>query len=112
MILVWKDAAMPNVSVTSAGFQKNFGRYREAPIREAARSPITTSITFDAAVKSFNLKDRQKCRAIPADVSAEKCDTSLMRYRYDSCCATVSTARSTPARPFCPGLLSRWKALK
>ncbi len=26
---------MPNVSVTSAEFQKNFGRYREAAIREA-----------------------------------------------------------------------------
>ncbi len=26
---------MPNVSVTSADFQKNFGRYREAAIREA-----------------------------------------------------------------------------
>ena len=26
---------MPNVSVTSAEFQKNFGRYRETAIREA-----------------------------------------------------------------------------
>jgi prevent-host-death family protein len=26
---------MPNVKVTSAEFQKNFGRYREAAIREA-----------------------------------------------------------------------------
>jgi prevent-host-death family protein len=28
---------MPNVSITSAEFQKNFGRYREAAIRE----PVT-----------------------------------------------------------------------
>jgi len=34
-ILRLGGAAMPNVSVTSAEFQKNFGRYREAAIREA-----------------------------------------------------------------------------
>ena len=62
---------MPNVSVTSAEFQKNFGRYREAAIREAVT--ITNhgrdSLVLMSADEYRRLKQRDREVLDVADLS-------------------------------------------
>jgi prevent-host-death family protein len=64
---------MPNVSVSSAEFQKNFGRYREAAIREAVT--ITNhgrdSLVLLSADEYRRLKKRDREVLHVAELSGE-----------------------------------------
>ncbi len=55
---------MPNVSITSAEFQKNFGRYREAAIRE----PVTITNHGRESLVLLSIDEYRRLKSRDRDV--------------------------------------------